>query len=445
MEEFEMSENEDIAPHVEDIARVLGDKVEREEIENVLKQYLSEYRIPLGTAKQMLVRKYGGSPSNLGLGIFKALEQVQPNEPSVDLLCRLVAVNEKEVNVGGEKKKIAYGILGDQTASVPFTAWDLSDWKFQKGDVIKVHNAYAKEWRGQPQINFGERTQINLESKNALPNFVTAPLSNPTNYKVKDLKKGVGNVSLTVRVLSVEKRSVNVGEEEKTVFSGLMADPTGKVQFSAWHDFELKEEDVVRIKGGYIRTWRGIPQFNFDERAEVEVLSTHEMPPVDELAKRQLYNIGELVERGGAIDVTIEGVILDVRSGSGLIFRCPECNRVLQKGVCRIHGEMEGKADLRIKAVLDDGTGALTAILGREITESLIGKDVEECKRRAQEALDQSVIRDELKELLIATPIRITGDATMDDFGMMLISKDAQLMKTDVQNEARAMLEELGG
>lgn len=440
-----MNENEDIAPHVEDITRVLGDKVEKEEIERVLKQYLAEYRIPLGTAKQMLVRKYGGSPSNLGLGVFKALEQVQPNETSVDLLCKLVAVNHKEVDVGGERKKIAYGILGDQTASVQFTAWDLSDWKFQKGDVIRVHNAYAKEWRGQPQINFGERTQIKLESKNALPNFVATPLSNPKNYQVKDLQKGVSNVSLTVRVLSVEMRRVNVGEEEKTVFSGLMADPTGKVQFSAWHDFELKEGDVVRIRGGYIRTWRGIPQFNFDERAEVEVLSTDEMPPMDELAKRRAYHIGELVASGGAIDVAIEGVILDVRSGSGLIFRCPECNRVLQKGVCRIHGEVEGKADLRIKAVLDDGTGALTAIMGKDITESLIGKDVEECKTRAVEALDQSVIRDELKELLIATPIRVTGDATMDDFGVMLISKDAQLLKIDVQSEAKAMLEELEG
>ncbi len=440
-----MNENEDIAPHVEDITRVLGDKVEKEEIERVLKQYLAEYRIPLGTAKQMLVRKYGGSPSNLGLGVFKALEQVQPNETSVDLLCKLVAVNHKEVDVGGERKKIAYGILGDQTASVQFTAWDLSDWKFQKGDVIRVHNAYAKEWRGQPQINFGERTQIKLESKNALPNFVATPLSNPKNYQVKDLQKGVSNVSLTVRVLSVEMRRVNVGEEEKTVFSGLMADPTGKVQFSAWHDFELKEGDVVRIRGGYIRTWRGIPQFNFDERAEVEVLSTDEMPPMDELAKRRAYHIGELVASGGAIDVAIEGVILDVRSGSGLIFRCPECNRVLQKGVCRIHGEVEGKADLRIKAVLDDGTGALTAIMGKDITESLIGKDVEECKTRAVEALDQSVIRDELKELLIATPIRVTGDATMDDFGVMLISKDAQLLKIDVQSEEKAMLEELEG
>ena len=440
-----MTENEKIAPHVDDIARVLKDKVDRDEIEKDLNQYLTEYRIPLSTAKDMVVRKYGGTPSKLGLGVSKTIDQLSPNEPSVDLVCRLIATNYKDVEVGGEKKKIAYGILGDQTASASFTAWNTSDWQFQKGDVIRVHNAYTKEWKGQPQINFGDRTKIELESKDALPNFVAAPLSNPTNCKVKDLKNGVGNVSLSARILFIETRTVNVDGEKKNVYSGLMADETGKVQFSAWHDFGLKEGDVIRVKGGYVKAWRGIPQFSFDERAELEVLGTDEMPSMDELSEKRVHMIGELMDRGGAVGVVVEGVIIDIRRGSGLILRCPECKRVLQKSVCRIHGEVEGVADLRIKAVLDDGTGALTAIMGKDITEALLGKDVKECKNMAKESMDHSVIEDELKNMLIATPVKITGDATMDDFGIMLISKDAQLMKVDVQKEARAMLQELEG
>ena len=150
------------------------------------------------------------------------------------------------------------------------------------------------------------------------------------------------------------------------------------------------------------------------------------------------------MERGGAIDITVEGVVIDVKSGSGLIFRCPECNRVVQKNVCRIHGEVEGKADLRVKAVIDDGTGAVTAIIGREITEALLNKDVEECLKQVKEAMDFSVIGDELKTLLLATPIAITGDATLDDFGIILISKDAKKMNIDVQVQAKAMLDEMG-
>jgi replication factor A1 len=440
-----MVDDNEIAPHVDDIARVLKDKVEVEEIEKELRQYLTEYRIPLGTAKQMLVKKYGGTPSKLGLGVEKKLNELSPNEPSVDLLCRLVSVNHKEVDVGGEKKKIVYGILGDQTATVPFTAWEVSGWTFQKGDVIRVQNAYTKEWKGQPQINFGDRTAVKMEEKDALPKFTSQPLSHPMNCTVKDLRDGIGNVSIKARVLSVEPRTVNVQGEDKQVYSGVLADGTGKVQFSSWHDFGLSQGDVITVKGGYVKTWRGIPQFSFDERADVGVLDETEMPSLKELSKRQVYPIKDLMERGGAIDVDVDGVIIDIKSGSGLIFRCPECKRVVQKGICRIHGEVEGKPDLRIKAVLDDGTGALTAVIGREITEELLGKDVAQCQKESKEAMDTSVIGDEIKATLLATPMRITGDATVDEFGIMLISKDAQRMKIDVKAEAKAMLSQMEG
>jgi replication factor A1 len=424
---------------------VLKDEVDREEIDKELRHYLSEYRIPLGTAKQMLVKKYGGTPSELGLGISKTVEQIGGNEPSVDILARVVSVNFKDVDVGGEKKRIAFGLLGDQTATISFTAWNTEDWKFQKGDVVSVHNAYSKEWKGKPQLNFGDRTRIEPKPKDALPNFVPRTPSDPSNCQVRDLKEGISNVSLTARVLFVERRTVNVSGEQKHVFSGILADETGKVQFSSWHDFDLAEEDVIRVSGGYVKSWRGIPQFNFDERAQVAKLDASDLPSLEELTERRVYQINELVERGGAVDAAVEGFIIDIRSGSGLIFRCPECNRVIQKGVCRLHGEVAGEADLRIKAVLDDSTGALTAVLGRDITESLLGRDIEECQRIAREAMDGSVIADELRNLLVATPIRITGDATMDEFGIMLISKDAEFIKMDVVTEARAMLEELEG
>jgi replication factor A1 len=439
-----LDENNEIAPHVEDIARVLGDKIDVKELEKELIQYLTKYRLPLGTAKQMLVKKYGGTPSKLGLGVEKRIDELQPNEPSVDLLGRLVSVNHKEVDVGGEKKKIVYGILGDQTASVPFTAWEASDWQFQKGDVVRISNAYTKEWKGQPQLNFGERTSIKMEDRDALPKFNGTTFASPVNSKVMDLKEGVGNVSLTARVLTLEDRTVNVQGEEKHVHSGILADPTGKIQFSAWHDFGLSIGDVIKIKGGYVKSWRGIPQFSFDDRSDVTKLDENALPSLSELSERQVYPVEDLILRGGAIDIAVDGVVIDIKSGSGLIFRCPECNRVVQKGICRIHGEVEGKADLRIKAVVDDGTGALTAVIGREITEKLLGKDVAECQKQAKEAMDTSVIADELKSLLLATPIRVIGDASLDDFGIMLISKDALKRKIQVEAEVRAMLEEMG-
>jgi replication factor A1 len=440
-----MVEDETIAPHVDDIARVLKDSIDREEIERQLKQYVTEFRLPLSQAKSMLVKKYGGSPNELGLGVFKTIDLLQPNEPSVDLLCRFITVNMKEIEVDSNKKDIAFGIIGDQTATVPYTAWEVGDWKFQRGDVVRVKNAYTKEWKGQPQINFGARTILTPESNDALPAYEAQSFSEPTASSIKNLKSGMRNLSVTARVTSIEKRTVMVEGEEKNVFSGILADETGKTQFSAWHDFGLKKGDAIKVEGAYVKSWRGMPQVGFDERSELTKLKKDALPPLKELLKESVYAIDDLYTMGGTVDAAVQGVILDIREGSGLIFRCPECRRATQKGICRIHGEVEVNPDLRVKAVVDDGSGAVTAIIGTELTEKILGKKVKEAKKIAEEKMDPSVISDELKELLLAKPIQVRGNATLDDFGLTMIVNDLDDIEVDIEKEARALLEETEG
>jgi len=139
----------------------------------------------------------------------------------------------------------------------------------------------------------------------------------------------------------------------------------------------------------------------------------------------------------------IKGVIIDIRPGSGLVLRCPQCNRVIQKGACSIHGKVEGEHDLRIKAILDDGTGALTAIINRELTEKLLGKDLEAAKKDAMKAMNTEVIFEELREKLMIETVRATGRVTSDDFGLMLLVDDIEPYKPDLEKEARALLGEL--
>lgn len=434
-------DREQNAPHVKDIARALENKVSEDQIAGELENYLNVYRVPLDSAKRSIVRKYGGNPANLEVGVQKKLAELAPNEPSVSLLARVVSVNPKEIQVNGTPKKIFYGILGDDTATVPFTAWETENLRLEKGDTIRVENAYTKEFRGQVQLNFGNRTSITPESSDAVPAYQPGPVTlKPA--EVKDLREGLGGVSMTVRILSIEEREVMVDGDKKFVYSGVMADQTGKAQFSAWKDFELKEGDVVKIEGGYVRMWRGIPQLSFDERAEVTI-SDEELPSVEDLAKSSRIWIEDLIERGGAVDATIRGILVDVKEGSGLIHRCPECRRVVRKNTCRIHGEVEGQADLRIKSVVDDGSGALTAVFGKELTEGLLGKSLEECETMARDAMTHEVVRDELADMLIAQPVEVRGNVTKDEFGIMMIVNSADMLKIDVEKEAREMLDDM--
>jgi replication factor A1 len=435
-------EKEQIAPHVKDITRALGNKVSEAEIERELNSYLNVYRVPLGTAKKSIVKKHGGNPSLLSLGVQKTIVDLTPNEFSVDLLARVVSVNEREIEVEGVAKTILYGIFGDTTGTVPFTAWKADAVDLEKGDIVKIQNAYTKEFRGEVQINLGNRTTVDKESPDALPPY-EPPERPPTSLELGKLRGGLSNISVVGRVVSIESREVDVEGQKKTVFSGLMGDSTGKTQFSAWADFELRENDVVKIDGGYSKSWRGIPQLGFDDRAKVEILKDADFTSLEEIMRSSRIWIEEIAERGGAVDATVRGILIDVKDGSGLIFRCPECNRVLRKGACRIHGEVDGAPDLRVKAVVDDGSAALTAILGKDLTENLLRKSLEECMEGAKEAMSHEVIRDELADLLVAQPVELRGNVTSDDYGLMMISESAEILEIDVQEEAQKMLSEL--
>jgi replication factor A1 len=442
---------EELAPHVHDIARALSGKVSEQEIEKELSSYLNVYRVSLDTAKRSIVKKHGGSPTGLAVGVNKTIRELVAGEQSVNLLARIVAVNEKDVTVEGGSKRILFGILGDPSATVPFTAWEPLNGPLAKGDIVRVQNAYTKEYRGQVQVNFGVRTIVAKERPDALPEYKPAPgermpyVGKPTALKMIDLREGASNVAVTARILSIEAREVEVEGAKKAVYSGVLADETGKSQFSAWKDFGLKAGDILRIEGAYVKSWRGIPQVGFDDRAAVTKLTSDTLPSMEKLGESPRVWIEDLAERGGGVDVTVRGILIDLREGSGLVYRCPECRRVLRKNACRIHGEVKGEADLRVKAVLDDGSGALTAVFNRELTEALLDKTMDQAIAMAKEAMSTDIVRDELSDLLVAQPIEARGNVTSDEYGLMMIVDSARLLKVDVQAEAREMLEGLEG
>src|SRR3990170_1725081 len=418
---------DEMGPHVRDISRALGGKVAEDEIERELGNYLNVYRVSLDTAKRSIVKKHGGNPADLSLGLTKTVRDLTPGENSVNVLARIVSVNGKEIETEAGSKPIVYGFLGDPTGTVPYTAWNPEGLSLSKGDVVRIQNAYTKEYKGRVEVHFGSREVVKKEAPHLLPAVEAARFLVPAG------------------VLSVETRQVQVNGDARTVYSGVLADESGKVQFSAWKDFSLAAGDVLRIEGGYVKSWRGIPQLSFDERSALAKLAADALPAAGALAASPRMWIEDLAERGGAVDATVRGILIDIKDGSGLVYRCPECRRVLRKNVCRIHGEVQGTPDLRVKAVVDDGSGAITAVLGKELTELLLEKTVEECIAHAKEAMDQEVVRDELADLLIAQPVEVRGNVTSDDYGLMMIVDTARVLKVDVQEEARAMLEELEG
>ncbi len=434
-------DDETLAPHVEEINRALGGKLSAEDIANELKRYLEVFGLSLPVAKRTIVKRHGGDASGFSAGFQRKLAELRPNEPNVDFVAKLLSVNSKEITVKGEKKPIMFGFIGDDTTTLPWTAWETEGMELQKGDVISVKGAYTREYQGRIQVNFGNRISIKKEDPTTIGDIQIAQ-GPPRVANIGQLREGMGFVEVKGRLLSVDERTVVVKGEPKKIFSGVVADETGKVPFTAWSDFRLKQGEVVRISKGTVKSWRGIPQLSFDERAELTKVM-EKFPSVEELQKSGRSMISEVAGRGGASDVVIEGVVTEVRDGSGLIMRCSECKRALQKGTCKVHGRVEGYPDLRIKATLDDGSGAVSLIVGRELTEKLLDTTLDESMAKAKESMNFDIVKDMLDEKLTLRILKVVGNIKVDEYGLSMIVQDGELPKHEVRPEAERLLVEL--
>jgi len=196
-------------------------------------------------------------------------------------------------------------------------------------------------------------------------------------------------VDLRVQVADLwEPRSESISQV------GLLGDESGTIKFVAFETSDLPE-----LTEGASYALGNVVTDEYDGDYSVKLNRTTTITELD-----------EEIEVGDD-NVNVEGALVDMQSGSGLIKRCPEeeCTRVLQNGRCSEHGEGDGEFDLRIKGVLDDGGEVHEVIFDADATEQLTGIGLEEAKQMAMDALDTTVVADEMAEGIVGRYYRVTG------------------------------------
>jgi replication factor A1 len=205
--------------------------------------------------------------------------------------------------------------------------------------------------------------------------------------KVSDITSDGKWINISAKVAQIWDNS-----HESIDQAGLIGDETGTIKFVKWAKAELPS-----LIEGKSYLFRNVVTNSYQERFQINFNRTS-----------QIEEIQEDIEIGTRI-VEFSGAMVDIQSGSGLIKRCPECNRALIKGVCGEHGKVEGTYDLRIKAVVDDGISVQDALVNREISEQLTGITLDEAKQMATEALDQEVVLELFKENLLGRYYLVKG------------------------------------
>ncbi len=112
---------------------------------------------------------------------------------------------------------------------------------------------------------------------------------------------------------------------EKILQTGVLGDETGTIVFTTW-----KSTCSSVLEEGKCYTFKNVVTSEWQGRMSIKINKNSEILPYqgDVTIAKKL--------------VTVVGALVDLQQGSGLIKRCPECNRSLSKGSCAEHGKVEG-------------------------------------------------------------------------------------------------------
>ena len=234
-----------------------------------------------------------------------------------------------------------------------------------------------------------KRTVINyfLKEHGLKQSQFYAASQDPKIQKIADVKEDNTWFNVKARVAQLWENS-----HESIAQVGLLGDETGTVKFMAWASAnapQVEEGKSYLFRSVVAKAWNGKMELNLNKKSTIE--------PLDEDIE-----ISNLV-------IEVAGAVVDIQQGSSLIKRCPTCNRAMAKGLCTEHGRVEGKYDLRLKLVLDNGKVSQDVLLNRELTEQITETSLDTAIAMAAEALDQGIVIEAMTKLLIGRYYSVTG------------------------------------
>jgi len=360
------------------------------------------------------------------------------SEGNLTVVGRVLASREDVIHKrdGSGSIDIVRGRIADDSGTIGFLSWE--PFKHEVGSLIKIENAQVKVFRDTPEINIGASSRIEIFHD---ANFSSAEdLSAQSVSKIEDLRDGSRDVDIIFEIQKMVKRDFTGQQgEEKSVWSGDIADPTGKCRCSIWSEppFNFEEMPVViRVRGARVRAWQGIPDVTIDNADQIEVLAAapwgEDVDLTDNLVEVQL---SELTSGASRVGITTTGTVVSVREDSGIIKRCSECRRVLRDGECVNHGAQDGVEDLRFRLVLDDGISTISLILNKDSSESIGGLSMDKVKEHIDENGSMDYVQF-LREKLLGREISASGRTIVDEQGAMLLSDSAEIIEVDSALEA---------
>ena len=356
------------------------------------------------------------------------------------LACRPDQIHRKD---GSGSIDVVRGRIADDTGTIGFLSWE--PFEHEVGTLLKIDGAQVRSFRDTPELNFGRTTRIEVFHDTNFADLET--LAESTKTKISGLRDGSRDVDAIVQITEITKRTFERDGEEKFLWSGQIADPTGRCRISIWDALPFEETDLpvtMEIRGARVRAWQGIPDITVDNADQLTVLDT---PPWDEgmdLANHSVdVALTEVVSGPSRVGMKTNGLLVSVRDDSGFIMRCTECRRVLRDGACFDHGANEGTEDIRLRLVVDNDGATAAVLVNKDATLAALEMTHEDMKSKVDE-LGESGFVQLVREKMLGRRINVSGRSIVDEQGAMILADGFEIEQHDAQLRATELRTQWG-
>ena len=368
-----------------------------------------------------------------------------PKEGYICVVGRVLASRPDQIHRkdGSGSIDVVRGRLADDTGTIGFLSWE--PFEHEVGTLLKIDGAQVRSFRDTPELNFGRTTRIEVFHDASFADLETLAASTLTT--VSALRDGSRDVDAVVQITEITKRTFNREGEEKFLWSGQIADPTGRCRISIWDALPFDEADLpvtVEVKGARVRAWQGIPDITVDNAGQLTVL---ESPPWDDAMDLTNHAVDvkltDVVAGPSRVGIKTRGIVVSVREDSGFIMRCTECRRVLRDGACFEHGPNEGTEDVRLRLVVDHDGVTAAVLVNKEASLAALGMSLEQMREKVEELGDLGFVQD-VREQMLGRNITVSGRSIVDDQGAMVLADGFEVEAHDAQMRASELRAQWG-
>ena len=205
--------------------------------------------------------------------------------------------------------------------------------------------------------------------------------------QIKNILAGMRSVETVGKVTrAFELREFKTDTREGKVSSMYIGDETDSIRVTMWGDQaenikKIKEGDIVKVVGGYVRENQGRKEVHLNDRSkliinpegetigEVAMPQQQERPAATRKSIRDLTNTDDNAEILGTIVQAFTPNFFEV---------CPDCGkRARPEGdqfICQVHNAVTPDYSYVMNLVLDDGTETIRCAFFRNQIERLLNK-----------------------------------------------------------------------